>query len=286
MDIFRSSRRVSWLLESLAGRDVRQSLEMFARILMSGHLDERAITGTLLGAASYYISDTTIIRTLMKTDYLYFDDGHGFVTNIFYCDPRWSRGSNFLVIEALHFLVTKRKQKSDLGPQGYLRTAEVIDHLQRMGFVNADSQSALEYLLLHGLIQADHLRRRGLSRDDYIRAHASAFVHLRILADRIEYLAAILPVTYLADRNLADKVGSLSLISPGFTDPPLRRKQEATRLFLEYLRREYDRHCDESPIFGNQAAGSRFAVRAVQSSLESGRRSIAPTSVDQSLGLE
>jgi hypothetical protein len=73
IDIFRSGRRISWLLEALAGRNVRASLEMFTRILMSGHLDERQITGTLLGTESFSIRDSTIVNVLMKTDYLFFD---------------------------------------------------------------------------------------------------------------------------------------------------------------------------------------------------------------------
>ena len=117
LDIFRSGRRVSWLLEALSGRNVRQSLGMFSRILMSGHLDERQITGTILGTESFTIRDSTIVNVLMKTDYLYFDNEHGFITNIFFCDPDWERHSNLLTPELLEFLVSRRKRSSMLGPQ-------------------------------------------------------------------------------------------------------------------------------------------------------------------------
>ena len=62
----------------------------------------------------------------MKTDYLYFDNEHGFITNIFFCDPDWERHSNLLVPELLEFLVAKRKRSSALGPQGYFPVSEVV----------------------------------------------------------------------------------------------------------------------------------------------------------------
>jgi len=274
LDIFRSQRRVSWLLEALAGRDVRKSLEMFTRLLMSGHLDERVITGTILGSSSFFISDTLIIKMLMKTDYLYFADDHGFVTNVFYCDPEWSRPSNFLIAEALHFLVMRRKKTGDAGWQGYFRVSMVLSFLNRMGFAPDDTLNGLTYLLAHGLITADHMRKRSLVPTDLVRAHASGFVHLRLLAGRAEYVSSVVPVTFMTDHRVAARLGRMWTINSGLSDIQVRRKQEIVHIFLEYLRDEYQRHCEESPIFENQAVGSRFLLRAVEGSIQEDRRSL------------
>ena len=152
LDIFSGGRRISWLLEALSGKNVRESLLMFSRILMSGHLDVRVITSKLLEPAHVRISDTTIIRTLMRTDYVYGADNHGFISNIFYCDPSWSRGSNFLVGEAMYLLVRQRKRRSAIGVQGYFQVSEVVDHLTRMGFVVEDILAALGYLVRRNLV--------------------------------------------------------------------------------------------------------------------------------------
>jgi hypothetical protein len=119
IDIFRGNRKIGWVLEALSGRDVRRALEMFSRILMSGHLDERRVTGTMLGTVEFVIAESLIVRILMKTDYMFFLEGHGFVSNIMYADPEWKRPSNLLVVEALHLLVSRRKQRGDLGIQGF-----------------------------------------------------------------------------------------------------------------------------------------------------------------------
>jgi hypothetical protein len=197
LDIFTGARRISWLLEALSGKNVRESLLMFSRILMSGHLDVRVITNKLLAAPHFHISDTTIIRTLMRTDYVYAADNHGFISNIFYCDTAWKRGSNFLVAETVYLLVKQRKRRSAIGVQGYFQISEIVDYLTRMGFVTEDILSALNYLVRRNLVQADHMAKRAIEPEDYVRAHASGFVHLYLLASRLEYVAAAVVDTYI-----------------------------------------------------------------------------------------
>ena len=177
LDIFRSGRRVSWLLEALSGRNVRQSLGMFSRILMSGHLDERQITGTILGTESFSIRDSTIVNVLMKTDYLYFDNEHGFITNIFFCDPDWERHSNLLVPELLEFLVSRRKRSSALGPQGYFLVSDVLAYVNRIGFAPSDALGALEFLLRRGLD-----RRRSYGSEDTLSERLCSSTRFRLCA--------------------------------------------------------------------------------------------------------
>src|SRR6185437_3109684 len=107
-----------------------------------------------------------------------------------------------------------------------------------MGFVKEDAFGALEFLLEHGLIQADHMRRKGLGSEDFVRAHAAGFVHLRLLTSRMEYVAAIVPATFIVNGKLAARLGQLSQINAGHSDIQFRRKQEITHAFLEYLKDE------------------------------------------------
>ncbi len=267
-DIFASGRRVSWLLEAIAGRNVRQALEMFTNILMSGHLDERQITGTLLGTDSFHIRDSTIVNVLMKTNYVYFDNDHGFLSSVLYADPELERHSNFLVFELLDYLVIRRKARSVIGSQGYFPVAEIIDYVNRMGFSPIDALQALEYLLTRGLITADHLGKTHLEQEDFVRAHASGFVHARLLLENIHYVSGMAVSLYLNDRDAARTIGQLSIVNAGFTDITFRKKKESAFLLLQYLKGEYDRHCIESPLFSNLAKSSRFALRMIETSLE------------------
>ncbi|MDR6513337.1 hypothetical protein J2792_004231 [Novosphingobium capsulatum] len=268
LDIFRSGRRISWLLEALAGRDVRHALEMFTRIIMSGHLDERHITGTVLGTEKFRIRDSTIINVLMKSDYVYFDNSHGFLSNVLYANPKWSRHSNFLVFEILDYLVKRRKEVSPLGAQGYFRVSDVISYINRLGFAPDDALDALNYLVVQGLLTPDHFGKKALNEEDFVRAHASGFVHSRLLLENIHYVAGIAPVTYLNDRNVSEKIGRLSLVNAGFSDTQFPRKKEIGSLLLEYLKSEFNRQAEEAPLFANLATSSRFLIRMIESSLD------------------
>jgi len=193
-----------------------------------------------------------------------------FVTNILYCDPEWRSHSNFLVNEIVDYLVTRRKATSDIGSRGYVRVREILNALNRMGFSPEDAIKAINFVHKRNLIVADHLGRTTIEPDDFVRAHASGFVHCRLLADNIHYLAGIVPSTYLNDRKLAERLGRLSQINPGFNDIQFGRKQEIVVLLHGYLSEEYNRHANEAPLFAEQAVGTRFLLRAVESSITRG----------------
>lgn len=267
-DIFRGGRRVSWLLEALAGRNVRDALEMFTRILMSGHLDDRQITGTLLGGEKFQIRDSTIVNVLMKTDYVYSANSHGFLTNVLFCNPNWKRPSNFLVFEALDYVVQRRKEKSLLGVQGYVPVSEVASFANRLGFGPEDTLDALRYLAERELLVADRLGKTDLDAGDFVRAHASGFVHSRLLLENIHYISGFAPTTFINDRKTSEIIGRLSTVNAGFSDIQFARKREIAFTILDYLKKEYDRHCNDMPLFGNLAQSTRFLLRMVESSLD------------------
>jgi hypothetical protein len=275
IDIFRGNRKISWVLEALSGRDVRRSLEMFTRILMSGHLDERLVTGTMLGTVEFVIPESLIVRILMKTDYMFYLEGHGFVSNIIYPDPQWNRPSNLLVVEVLESLVSKRKQRGDLGIQVFFKVEGIVRELARMGFYDEDVMAALRYMLLNRLITADHMGRSNLAEEDHVRAHASGLAHLRFLASRLEYLVGILPATYLVDRRFAEsnrqKVKGESWVHGHI----LGEEKGILHELINYLKDEFNRHAAESPFYEGLATGGRLLIRYAEEALSpsSGRPS-------------
>ena len=103
-DIFDRKRNISRVLEALAGRDVRRALDMFVSIITSGHLSETAITSTVIGGGTIPITEHDILKILMRTEYRFFSDRSGFVSNILAAGPKWQKPDNFLLVEILYFL--------------------------------------------------------------------------------------------------------------------------------------------------------------------------------------
>jgi len=110
IELFERKRNISRVLESLAGRDVRRALEMFVSIIMSGHLSPAALTSTAIGGGAVSISERRILKILMRTEYAFFSNHSGFISNIFSYDPDWQKPDNFLLIEILYSLARNRKR--------------------------------------------------------------------------------------------------------------------------------------------------------------------------------
>jgi hypothetical protein len=180
-----------------------------------------------------------------------------------------------LVVEVLESLVSKRKQRGDLGIQRFFKVDGIVRELARMGFYDEDVMAALRYMLLNRLITADHMGRSNLAEEDHVRAHASGLAHLRFLANRLEYLVGILPATYLVDRRFAESIGRRSRVNPGYTDISLARKREILHELINYLKDEFNRHAAESPFYEGLATGGRLLIRYAEEALNpsSGRPS-------------
>ena len=118
--IFGRRTNVARVLEALAGRDVRKALEMFVSIVTSGHLSTSAITSNVRGQGTIPITEHQIIKILMRTDYRFFSDNSGFVSNLLYYDNDWVRPDNFLLSEVLYFLSMNRKRSGEIGLEGYI----------------------------------------------------------------------------------------------------------------------------------------------------------------------
>jgi hypothetical protein len=209
VELFDRKRNISRVLESLVGRDVRRALEMFVSIIMSGHLSPAAITSAAIGGSGVAISERQIIKILMRTEYTFFSDHSGFVSNIFTYDPDWEKPDNFLLVEILYNLQRNRKRVGQIGIEGYFTCRSLAQDLQKFGYTPDDTLKALNLLLRRQLIAADHMNFTRVEFDDCVRILASGFIHLRVLSGRIEYLYGILATTPFTDKRVAERLADI-----------------------------------------------------------------------------
>lgn len=145
----------------------------------------------------------------MRQDYRFFSDASGFVSNIFYCSRQWERPSNLLVPELLFYLLGQRRVNGENGQLGFVAVSRVQSHLELIGFVDRDVMHACHYLLSSELVEADSATALTLSSTDSVKATASGWVHMRLLAARSEYVWGVLPTTALNDRALDARIFDL-----------------------------------------------------------------------------
>jgi hypothetical protein len=262
--IFGRRTNVARVLEALAGRDVRRALEMFASIVTSGHLSTSAITSNVRGEGAFPISEHQIILILMRTDYRFFSDTSGYISNIFYYDNDWVRSDNFLLIEILYFLAINRKKVGEIGLEGYFAVGRVCDEIQKLGYDKNDALKGVNHLLRKQLIIADHFNFSEVRIEDAVKIQASGFIHLRVLCERIEYLYGVIPVTPVADdriaAQLADYLARESL--KGFATAG--DKVRAVEALHNFLKREMERLREQNPFFDPEASGARYVLNAME----------------------
>ena len=240
LELFQRPTNVSRILEALAGRNVRKALDMFLAIINSGHMPEDLITAVATGSQVRKFSEALILRILMRQDYRFFSEASGFVSNILYCDRNWQRPSNFLVVELLFYLISERKTNGDNGQLGFVSANRARDRLEQLGYVGSDVLNAANHLLAKELIEADSATTMILSDATSIKATASGWAHLRILASRSEYLVSLLPNTAIDDRELEARIFDLMLSENRFGRLRVSQSSALLENLQEYLQKQFD----------------------------------------------
>lgn len=265
--LFARRTNVARVLEALAGRDVRKALEMFVSIVTSGHLSTSAITSAVRGGGEIPISEFHIIRILMRTDYRFFSDNSGYVSNIFYYDNDWSRPDNFLLIEILYYLSIYRKRVGELGLEGYFSAQRICDELQKLGYDRDDLLKGINYLLNRQLIIADNFNYAEVALADCVKIQASGFMHLRVLSERIEYLSGVIPVVPIADDRTAAALADYITRESEKGASTVGEKTRAVEVLLSFLKSELARLRQKNPFFNPDASGAVYVLNAMERSI-------------------
>jgi hypothetical protein len=267
LEIFERRHNISRVLQGIAGRDVRRALEMFEAILTSGHLSSEAITSNVKGAGTIAIPEYTVLKILMRTEYRFFSDTSGFISNIFYCDDDWQQPNNFLVVDILFWLCENRKRNGPIGLEGFFSVQQLADVLQLRGYVSEDVVSACSWLVKRQLIEADHMNTTSVELRDTVKVTASGFIHIRILSERSEYLYGVLSVTAMTDADVADQIADYIKRENQYDNISVGQKVRCVQLFLNYLQAQHTLLSSAYPDFGGDHTGSGYLIRQISSCL-------------------
>lgn len=265
--IFGRRANVARLLEALSGRDVRKALEMFVSIVTSGHLSPNSILSNVKGEGSYPISEHTIIRILMRTDYRFFNDNNSNIANILHYNNDWKKPDNFLLSEILYFLCMNRRRQGELGLEGYFRVKRICSNLQKLGYEESDVHSAINYLLSKQLIVADNFNQNAVTLEECIKIQASGFFHLRLLCHRLEYLHGIIPVCPISNHTVAHKLSVFINSESQRQNPTLREKIQAVRLLCDFLKLEFNRLRENNPFYEQSESGAYYLISSIEDCL-------------------
>ena len=194
-------------------------------------------------------------------------DASGFVSNIFYCNREWERPSNLLVPEILFYLIGQRRANGENGQLGFVAVSRLQSQMERVGFVTRDVMQACHYLLSRDLIEADSATSSTLSAADSVKATASGWVHMRLLAARSEYVWGVLPTTAINDRTLEARVFDLMQTEARHGQLFANQTNGAVDHFHKYLQAQFNLLRSHPGYAAVGQSGSPYIIQKVSEAI-------------------
>jgi hypothetical protein len=282
LELFQRTNNISRVLEALAGRNVRKALDMFLAIITSGHMPEDLIAGVASGQSVRKFPEHTILKILMRQDYRFFHDGSGFISNIFYTSREWERPNNFLISEILFYLISQRKVSGDNGQMGFVSLLRLKSALETFGYVRQDVHMAAQYLLQRELIEADSFTVTDLSEHSCVKATASGWAHMRILASRSVYISSILPTTPINSPPLEARIFDLMLKENRTGKLTAAQTMSAIEGFYAYLQEQFEALNVYPGYAASSTNGAKYVLKQISDIIEFHRNSggVGPKQID------
>jgi len=255
----RRGKNIGAALESLAGKNARSALAMFADIIASPHVPTSQIGSTAVGAGVVRIEEDRIIRALMRGRYRLFNNRSQYVRNILSPVLDAKRPSNFLYADILEFLIRNRKEKIDFSVEGYASGRTIVNRMGQIGYDEEDAFAALTQLTKWNLVEPESLLVDELSLDDPVQVHGSGFIHMRYFLRRPEYLYGVTADMAFASYELATDVANM-WSTAGYSEPGFRARQRVLHNLADYFKAEYDRRVRRHAFYEDLGYGGRVIV--------------------------
>lgn len=258
----RRASSIGAALESLAGKNARSALGMFADIIASPHVPTSQIGSTAAASEVARIEEDRIVRALMRGRYRLFNNRLAYVRNVLSPVPHAMRPSNFLYSDILEFLIRHRKEKIDFSVEGYASGRTIVNRMGQLGYDEDDAFSGLQQLVKWNLIEPESLLVEDLTLEDPVQVHASGFIHMRYFLKRPEYLFGITADMGFATYALTEEAASVWGSASGQGEPRFRARQRILNNLADYFKAEYDRRIRRHAFYEDLGYGGKGVVFA------------------------
>jgi len=266
--IFERKTNIAKIIDALAGRNVRRSLDMFMSIITSGHIPASTMGSFALGGAIEKIPEKIILRTLMRGDSKFTGYSSGFTANIFQTHQSWETPSNLTIPNILYYLVAKRKLTGDNGQMGYIAVSRLMRLMSACGFAEKASTEACNYIVNFGLADADQFGDGGVRPETCLRISSSGFAHMRLLSSRSEYLLGVLPITPINDKGFADLIYDAMRLEMQYGEVSYMRRRQLLLDFQKNIRNQVEYH-SQFPMFDKEdMSGSKFILSQITRAID------------------
>ena len=257
----RKAGNIGAALESLAARNARNALGMFADIISSPHIPTSQIGSTAAASAVARIDEDRIVRALMRGRYRLFNNRLQYIRNVLSPVPHSVRPSNFLYADILEYLIKNRKEKIDFSVEGYASGRTIVNRMGELGYDEDDAFGALVQLSKWNLVEPESLLIDEITLDDPIQVHASGYMHMRYFLRRPEYLFGVSADMSFATHELTKEIATV-WSNATMDDPGFRARQRVLNRLADYFEAEYNRRVNRHAFYKDLGYGGKAVTTA------------------------
>lgn len=252
--LYAHDRFVRQVMTGLAGRDVRQALEIFLDFCMSGHIGEDEIYRIRFSEGQHILPLDVVARVLLRMQRRFYDGNQSYLKNVVQCAPEDALPDHLVRLALLQWFQRRLRDRGPAGVQGFHRAADMYRDLVALGHDSGRLRAEVGYLVRSGCLVAEHLRTDEIDDRDLLRITASGLIHLQLMANP-EYLAACAEDTWIAEPEVCRAIAERISKGPEKQFSSITTARNALDL-VDYLRRQAQQLPSSPQVFleGSSAA--------------------------------
>jgi energy-coupling factor transporter ATP-binding protein EcfA2 len=205
--ILRDDHFTEQLISGLAGKSLRDAIDIFLDFCTSGYISEDEITKMRLNEGEYTLPKKTTSKILFRGTNKFFDEEQSSVSNVYQRKRSISFSNHFVKLLVLRWLDERRDTEGPIPYEGFHRAEDIVDHLKSYGFDRNMVSDCIDDLIRSNCITPEHLNSELESLKDLLHISPAGRVHLSVL-DNPYYLSAVVEDTFLTNENIASQVAA------------------------------------------------------------------------------
>lgn len=211
---FTKGRDLIEFCDNMAGGNIRLALDFAKTFIGSGHVNTNKILDIYESTGRYIVPLHEFLRAVIFRDYEYFDPGTSELMNLF---DLWTADSreHFLV----PILLAHAERTADPAFSGYVRTVDLLQHVQDLGFSPEQGDWALSRCLAKKLVDRparsieESEGTSTVTETEYVRITSIGAYYVKKLVANFSYVDAVIVDTPITHQTYRDQIRDVATVT-------------------------------------------------------------------------
>jgi hypothetical protein len=272
-------RKILDFMNEISGDDMRQALEFFRTLLVSGNtnihemMNQDALQAARAPGRRYQIPFHHVIKSIMLEHSRLYSASESKVMNLFDLNSA-NTNSHFANLRILNYLEARMSYANPPG-RGFVAIDEVINKAEEIDLTMDAVDDSLKRMALYGLVQFENQSKRGYDSATYVRITNSGAYYVKELVKQFAYLDLVWMDTPISDEKVVKILLDHIVERPDFKLPSdMEDRFVRTEEFLNYLGDAEEDEFAENAGLSETSMGGLSFIPDIKESFEGQREYI------------